>query len=216
MPNLDPREFEMLMNQARIKLPGSSDAGVKAELFDVCKEFFNDSMCWYEDIKFQAEANKQHYRLVPRFDGQIISLGGVWDDKGIPVAAFMHQFTDVRLVCAPNSTPPSEWFARVYKTVVVPTTKDSWPIVPDWTLRVYSIHILDGLLGKMMGQQHMSYSNLPLSTYHLRRFRAGIQIARVAAENQNVRGAQAWSFPRGWSSRSQRGGVSQPWPGRVF
>lgn len=212
MSTLDPREFDMLMNQARVKLPGASDVGLKLELFDVCKEFFSDSMSWYEDIEFQAVSGTRTYLLSPREQGQIIALGGVWDNNGVPIAAFMHDFSSVRLVNIPTTTPTAAWFARVYKTVVVPTTKDDLPIVPDWTLRVYAIHILDGLLGKMMGQQAKSFSDKTLSVYHLRRFRVGIQIAKVAAEAQNVRGAQSWSYPS--SISSQRGG--KPWPGRVM
>lgn len=213
---LDPREVDQFLNQARIKLPGASDSGIKLELYDVFKEFFDDSNSWTEDIEFQSQAGTQNYLITPRFDGQIIRLVGVFDEKLIPVPAFMPHFAHIRLLHAPNTTPPNKWIARVVKTVVLPTTRENVPIVPEWTLRVYSIHILDGLLGKMMAQQGKSYSDKTMATYHLRRFRSGIQIARTAAIRQNLVGGQEWAYPRGWCSSSQRGGVSTAWPTRAF
>lgn len=215
MAGLDPREVDQFLNAASIKLPGSSIAGIKAELFDTLKEFFEDSNSWTEDIPFQAEADNQDYVLVPRYDGQIIRLTGVWDDKGIPIPTFMAKFGTIKLVNAPNTTPTSEWTARVVKTVTLPITKDAMPVGPDWTLRVYSVHILDGLLGRMMGQQSKPFSNSIMSAYHLKRFRTGIQLARTAAIRMNGVGNQEWAYPRGGKG-SQRGGVSTAWPSRAF
>lgn len=204
---LDPNDFEQLMNRARIKLAGSSDAGIRLELFETIKEFLEDSNAWTEDIEFQAQSGTQTYVLVPKLDGQIIRLIGVWNDQGVPVPAFMQDFTQVRLVNIPNTTPTAKWFARVVKNITLPNTKDDIPIVPDWVLRVYSVHVLDGLLGRMMGTPNTSYTDKTMSTYHLRRFRTGIQIARTAAIRQNTMGAQEWAYPRGWNS-SHRTGVS--------
>lgn len=213
---LDPREVKQFLAQAQTHLTGASEAGIKAELYDVLKEFFYDSGCWREDIVFLPVAGTQDYMLAPRLDGQIIRLIGVWDGNGSNVAAFMPEFGTVQLTNMPQSDADSNYTARVVKTVTVPVTKEALPIAPDWTLGKYSIHILDGLLGKMMGQQQKSYTNNSLSAYHLRRFRTGIQIAKVAAERANLLGAQNWAFPRGWGSKSQRGGVSTAYPTRFM
>jgi hypothetical protein len=157
------------------------------------------------------------YTLLPQFGGQIISLVGVWDDKFIPIPAFMPDFGTIRIVNQASTTPNQPlWTARVVKNITLPTTKDDVPVGPDWLLTVYSVHILDGLLGKMMGQQAKSFSNDKMAAYHLKRFRTGIQIARTAALRQNTTGAQEWAFPRGWTTSTQRGGVSTAWPTRAF
>jgi len=214
---LDPREAQQLLAQAQIKLTGASESGIKAELYDVLKEFFEDSNCWTEDINFRPTAGATEFMLATAQDGQIIRLLGVWDDKGSPKTdAFMREFGTVTFVNAPQSDATANWTARVAKTITLPITREALPIAPDWTLRVYSIHVLDGLLGKMMAQQQKSYSNNQMSAYHLKRFRTGIQIAKVAAERANLKGAQSWTYPRGWSSRSQRGGVSTAYPTRFI
>lgn len=215
---LDQKEFEQFITQATIKLTGASSAGIKAELYDVLKEFFTDSNCWAEDIEFIPVADEVDYPLAPKNEGQIIRLVGTWDNKGIPVPSFMAEFAKVKLLNAPTSTgtATTKWFSRVVKTVTLPTTRDAVPIAPDWTLRVYSVHIMDGLLGKMMSQAQKSFSNPQMSSYHLKRFRAGIQIARTAAARANIVGGQEWAYPQGWGRGSQRGGVSTAWPARVF
>lgn len=215
---LDTREFDQFITQAMIKLPGASESGVKAELFDVLKEFFGDSACWSEDIEFIPQATVTDYPLAPREDGQIIRLVGTWDDKGIPIPSFMRVFGTVKLLHPPQNSgsATTKWFSRVIKTITLPTTRDAIPIAPDWTLRVYSVHVLDGLLGKMMSQQSKSYSNTTSAAYHLKRFRTGIQIARTAAARANNVGAQEWAFPQGWGQGSQRGGSSTAWPTRGF
>jgi hypothetical protein len=214
---LDPREVQQLLANAQIKLTGASESGIKAELYDVLKEFFEDSSCWQEDIEFLPLANQTEYLLAPAHDGQIIRLIGVWDDRGTPrMDAFMREFATLTLINPPQNDATANYTARVVKTVTVPVTRDAMPVAPEWTLRVYSIHILDGLLGKMMGQQQKTYSNNTLSAYHLRRFRVGIQLAKVAAERANLHGAQNWAYPRGWGSKSQRGGVSTAYPTRFI
>lgn len=212
---LDVKEFEQFMTLAEVKLTGASQAGIKAELYDVLKEFFTDSNAWREDIEFQAVQDTTDYLLSPKDEGQIIRLIGTWDEKGIPVPSFMAEFGTVKLLHGPQNNPPSKWFSRVVKTVTHPITRDGAPVAPDWALRVYSVAIMDGLLGKMMGQQAKSYSNSTMSGYHLRRFRQAIKVARVEADSANTVGAQTWAFPR-FAHGSQRGGVSTAWPTRAF
>lgn len=214
---LDRRELEMFLNQARIKLPGSSDAGIRAEFYDTLKEFFEDSNTWTEDITLDPVANTQDYTLVPVEDGQIIRLVGVWDAKFLPIPAFMQNFASIHLLHPPQPNQSAvPWMVRVVKNVTLPLTKDDLPVAPDWTLRVYSVTILDGLLGRMMSQMDKTFSDKERGVYHLRRFRTGIQIARTAQARQNTVGAQEWAYPRGWQNRTQRGGVSTAWPTRAF
>lgn len=212
--SLDPKEYDQFIALAMIKLPGASTNGVKANLYDVMKEFFADSNSWREDIQFQADVAKDEYLLAPS-EGQIIRLIGTWDDKGIPVPSFMPTFGTLKLLHAPESKPPTKWFSRVIKTVTAPVTNQGLPIAPQWALGVYSVHILDGLLGKMMGEQDKTYTNSAMGVYHLRRFRQGIKIAEAEVNAANVVGAQAWAFPR-FGGGSQRGGVSTAWPTRAF
>src|ERR1017187_2005579 len=73
---INNEDMSRLMNQARIKLLGASDAGIKNELFEVLTEFFDISSCWIETIDIDAVAYQTDYDLTVS-EGQIIRLGGV-------------------------------------------------------------------------------------------------------------------------------------------
>ena len=211
---MDQQDVTRLLNLARTELVGASDAGIKAQLYDVCREFFKDSNSWYEHIKLSVIANERHYRITPADGGMILRLAAVFDNNKIALAAIL-----------PHLDPPSAELELVYpqnisftarvvvtKQIVEPTTKEMLPDAPRWLLPVYHETILDGVLGKMMGQSTKSYSNDTLSTYHLRRFRDGIMQARVASERANLYGGQSWRYPNSYRTTSQRGGVSTPFP----
>ena len=47
---IDKKSWERFMNQLRIELPGSSDAGITEKLFDVLDEFCDYSGSWQETL----------------------------------------------------------------------------------------------------------------------------------------------------------------------
>ena len=220
---INNEDMTRLMNQARIKLIGASDAGIKNELFEVFTEFFDISSCWTEQVDIDALAYQKDYDISVS-EGQVIRLGGVaassiystsatleaaealnnGQSLGFhPQTAFMPDFGTLHLINPPSS--PQTMRMMVIKNVALPTTRDAVPLAPSWVLPVYSRYILAGILGNMMNHPQKSYSNDTLGTYNLKRFQDGIARARVAAMRGNTFGAQAWSFPQGFKTRSQRG-----------
>jgi hypothetical protein len=216
-------DFVRLMNQARIKLTGASDAGLKNELFEVFTEFFDVSSSWTESIDFDAVAYHTDYDLSVD-EGQIVRLGGVAASSIYTTSAaleaaealnngqtlgfhnqkaFMPSPGTIRLVNPPSS--PMAMRALVIKSVDLPTTRDSVPVAPDWVIPKYGRYILSGLLGAMMNQPGKSYSNDTQGVYHLKKFQEGISRARVATMRANTYGAQAWTFPQGFKTRGQKG-----------
>jgi hypothetical protein len=223
--SLQPDEVEDFLDQCRVKLTGASDAGIKQELFHTLKEFFSNSRCWIENSHINVIANTQKYLLTPDDGGQIIGLVGVWDGWRVPVPASMEHFGELHvhmpvqittiIPTTPGPHPLSQtnpWLVRWTENVVRPTDRDSIAICPDWTLRVYGEHILDGVLGRMMSQSNKSYSDATNGAYHLRRFIQGTTMARTAANRANIQGAQNWRYPLYAVPGTQRGGVSTPWP----
>jgi hypothetical protein len=209
---VDTREWDQLIFQGQQHAVGTSVRGLTAELYEVLKEFFTDSNSWREDILFDAEADVKSYAITPFEGGKIIRLMGVWGDNNSPWAAFMNDFGTVVLLNAPSQTPSAPWMARVVKTIGVPVDKEGKPDAPEWVLSVYSTHILDGLLGRLMAMPGKAWTNPTQSVYHLKRFRAGIQLARTNASRANLVGAQEWAYPRNATGGTQRSGTSGNWP----
>lgn len=210
---MDKADVTHLLNQARVKLLGASEAGLKAELYDTIYEFFKDSNSWLETLSIGVTDATQDYILVPSEGGQIIRLAGIFDPNLIPVAGFMPVVGTLHLLYPVNTD--QTYSVIVVKNIVPPTRSDdertfkgTVPDAPDWLLHLYQSYILDGILGRMMLHANKSYSNPTIATYHLRRYRDGIAQARVDAQRQNTIGAQAWNYPQQFRTGGQRGGVS--------
>ena len=197
-------DWERLIESATAKLPGASKAMLKNEVFDVMHEFFNLSSSWLENIAVPVVAGTVDYDLIPA-EGQIIRLVAAVDSNNVPQPAFMPTLGTLHIVYPTNINVT--YHAIVVKNVVMPTEKGNIPIAPEWLLPVWGPSILDGLLGRMMGQLSKSYSNPALSLYHLKRFLNAIADARSSTLRNNTFGAQAWNYPR-FTRGTQRGGFS--------
>lgn len=211
------QDFEQLMNQAKVKLVGASDVGLKGEFYDVLSEFFRDSKVWTQDITIAYQPNVQIYPLFVS-EGIITDLVGVSDwGTTVPtpttptpptatfIPALMPDFETLVLKNPPNIS--GFYLVTVGTNVALPTDRHMVPLAPDWLMPRYHLSLLDGLLGKMMAHPSKSYSNTDHSTYHLKRFRDAIAQARVQKLRANTRGAAAWRFPQQFRSVSQQGGV---------
>jgi len=222
-------DLDHLLNQARVKLPGASDAGIKHELYDVLDEFFKITSAWKEDEILQIIPNTQTYPLNPGKGGQIIRLYSVLDADLIQQPAILggpglipnppgntasqqypitNEVTFSQIIFRIPYTTAQQFVVTVIKSVVQPTDKNHIPEIPDWVIPRFGLTLTDGLLGKMMGHPKKSYSNDSLSVYHLKRFRDEMAMDRVQIMRGNTQGLQKWIYPQGWRTRTQRGGVS--------
>lgn len=204
------QDFDQLMNQARVTLVGSSDAGLKAAFYDVCTEFLNDSSVWTQDVQVNAIPTRREYPLQVN-EGQIIRLVGVsqapntLNGQPIFIPALMNEVGTLLLAQAPQTA--ATYAAQVVTNVALPVGRDQVPIGPDWLLPIWHVGLLDGLLGKMMIQPNKSYTDKQQGAYHLKRFRDAIARARVSKLRANTNGAQAWRFPQQFRTTNQRGGI---------
>lgn len=201
-------DFDQLMNQARVNLLGASDAGIKGALFDVLHEFFTESSWWTEDVTITIILpDPSLYPVALAGGGQIIRLAGVVDPNNVTQPAILGDDLASVQFAHPYNTA-QKMTAVLVKSVDLPTDRHMVPVLPTGFLKRWHTIVLSGVLGQMMGQIAKSYSNPTSSTYHLRRFQNGKAQARVEKLRRNTIGTQAWTYPQGFSSGSQRGGTS--------
>jgi len=214
---INKADLDQFLNQAKVKLVGAADAGLRGEFYDVVSEFLNDTSIWTQDVAFVAQPSVQSYALSVN-EGQIVRLVGVvnWGTVvptlNVPtpagatfVPALMPEIGTVALANAFNTT--TNLLATFVTNVAQPTVKHGLPQAPSWLLPIWHVGLLDGLLGKMMATPNRPYSNDKQSAYHLRRFRDAIGRARVSKLRANTVGSQAWRFPQQFRTISQQGGV---------
>ena len=225
---LEQADVDHFMDEVEIECTGTSRGGIKTALYTVLDEFFQDSLSWRESIHLNVTAGIQNYKILVRDGGRPIVFMGCWDGYRLGVAAFMPHFGELHVrqpiqttsIPVATTNPPTPqalaatnpWLIMVAETVKKPETREGLPVAPAWVLQVYFRTILDGVIGKLQAQPSKSYSNQSSATYHLKRFRQGIQIARTAAARENSFGAQTWRYPMGWESRTQRAGMVSYFP----
>jgi hypothetical protein len=222
---LSTTEVEHTLNTLRIELPGSSDAGIKVVLWNVIKEFLQDSNAWIENQSLNVTSGVQDYGVTPLDGGQTVRLVGVLDGFNVPVNATMQNFgtlhviSKIQVTSIPGNpgqpivlSASNPWTVILVKNIDLPKTRDDLPICPRFVLQVYSNYIEAGVMGRMMSQKNKSYSDPQLGKEHLARFKDGVNIARNDAWNQNVFGGQRWRYPQQFSVGTQRNGVSTAWP----
>lgn len=198
------------MNQIRVKLPGSSDRGIKAELFDVLDEFFRDSSAWVETVPLNLVSGTTIYSVIPADDGKVIALAGILDGNQQVVPAVVVDITTpgVSIQLRDNPNQSTTVTAYLVKSIVLPTTTDAIPIAPEWVLSHYNNCIEDGMLARLMMQKNKPYSDINTASYHGKRFRNSIAEARAQALRRYTFGTQSWTYPGQFAVSTQRGGVS--------
>ena len=197
--------IDRLIKNARNSLPGSLDAVIQLELFNVLDIFFRDTGIWSEDIGFSVFVSDPVgtvYTIDPHGVSTVVRLFSVFDASGRHCAAVMEIPGEVTLLSPPGLD--GIFVASVALSVADPVQTDKNPEFPEWVLQKYGTGILDGVLGRMMAQPAKPYTNPQLAAPHLAAFRRTISIASTESIHLNVHGAQSWIFPQSFSTRSRR------------
>lgn len=209
-------DMNRLLNMARSQLPGASEDALKAVAWEVFYEFYDNSSSWLEDIQFNVTpANNNQtpvldYAVVAE-EGRVIRLGGVVDSNGSPQPALMPVAGVVHLLNAPNQAQgPLIYTATVVKNVKLPDDKEGLPVVSAETLQLYPLALVDGLIGKMKIQTNRPYTDVKDGMLKLAAFQMGWTMAKTDTLRRKTIGTQAWNFPQGFQTNSQRGGISVP------
>ena len=195
-------DFNRLMDQLRIRLPGALDGTLQLELFSVMNEFFQNSNCWSEDIPMRVTPSRTTYEIVSTTPSLINRLLDVKTSSGVVIAARMPQPGTIELFNAPSQD--DVYTVQVALTITDPVDREGYPEFPDWFLAKYGNDILDGVLGRMMSQLAKPYSQPQLAQYHMRRFTQAVNRAGVEALHGHVFRGQYWKFPQTFARRKAR------------
>jgi hypothetical protein len=196
--------WDKLIGQALVSLAGASDDELRVQLYDVLDEFFDGSNCWAETLDVMVIPDTLDYQVIP-LSGRILRLNVVIDQNGVPQSAIMPDIGTIHFLYPSSQT--QKMVAVVIKTVTDPLQCFP-PFIPDWILPTHGRVIFAGVLGYMMMQPGMSYSNPQLGQFWLKKFGDGISKAYVASSKSNKIGVQPWAFPQSYRTYGQKGGVS--------
>lgn len=205
-----------IIDSTRIRLPGALDGAIRMEFFGVAREFLQRSNIWREAIPITVVPSVACYELVGEHRGLVNRL--IWVEgqrqisEGAPArsgpprpAALLRTGVldaEIRIDWLPSQT--ELWFAHVALTVADPTDRLGLPFLPSWIVEKYAATLTDGLVARMAAIPLKPYSNKALAAYHGREFRMGTNLAKNETAHSNTLGGQAWAFPQGFRSRTQK------------
>ncbi len=193
-----------LMDNLRIRLPGSTDDLLRMELFNVLNDWFQDTNIWREEIAVPITAGVTDYELIPSEPSMIMRLVKVWDNSNqFPIPATLDTITR-NLILTNKPSQDATYTAQVALTVDDPLDRDGYPVFPMWVLNTFQNDILDGVMGRMMSQAAKPWSNPALAVAHTRAFRVAVAVARAEAARKFTYNAEAWTFPQGFNRKKNK------------
>jgi hypothetical protein len=189
-------QFDRILDNTKLHLPGALEEVVKVELFNVLDEFFKESTVWREDIDFTLEAGVTEYAISADSSNsaRIHSLIKVVDEFDRPYRMTMDEPGVLNLITEVSSD--TDVVATVIITTGEPLDSDDFPLVPDWITEKYFQVLIDGLLSRLMASPGKPYFNERLSVLHMRKFSSGKALAKGFANRSNLFGAQRWRYPK--------------------
>jgi hypothetical protein len=205
MPQL-VQDYQRLINQAVVELPGATDAGIRQALFEVFHTFFTETNSWQETITVAVLAGVTEYNLVIAEGGEFVRLLSLVDTNDIGQPAVTDMVGVLTLRDTPNTA--ATFTATIAKTIGVPVDREGKPEIPEWVVARWEPVLSAGLLSRMMIQNKKPYSDKIGATFWGRRFLNGLGSVKSAVLHGNLQGANTWSYPRGFamSRTSQRMG----------
>jgi hypothetical protein len=195
-------DTDRLLNNARVHLPGVTDATIQLELFNVLNDFFQVTNAWQEDIDFQTSPSVVEYTITPTGTSTINRLIWVQNANQIPVDALMPTPGTIKLILPPSQIDTLT--ATVALTIDDPVDGDGFPNFPAWVLTKYNTGILDGVLGRLMAQPAKPYTNAQLAVIRLKSYIAARSSAKAEVLHGNQNNGQTWRFPQQFRTRGQR------------
>jgi hypothetical protein len=200
-----------IVNQVRNLVPGALDPTILDELFFTCKDFFDETNIWYEDVTFTANLTTNSYWLAPSdytyyiipTSGVITRLLAVFDSNGYAVGGTMQELGTLILANSPSQT--QTYTARVGLTVSTTLTSDGYPDVPDETVGKWMVGLTRGVAGNLQQQPAKPYTNQRASEANLSVYLSARSKARSAAMRLNTFRSQNWQFPQSFAVNRPRG-----------
>jgi len=192
-------QFDRMLAEAQIRLPGALDDALKLELFSVLDEFFRTTTLWQESIPIFVDPDHTNYDIDSNeWVARVNELLWVANKDNIAVDATMPEVGVLTLYNAPSED--QTYTARVALSVADQTDADGYPQVPFWVVAKYRDCIKNGLIASMASQPAKPYYHKEIATLHGSRFRQGMVSAYADMKQQNTFNTQAWRFPQSFAT----------------
>lgn len=187
---------DRLMDNLRVKLPGAIDPLIKTELWNTLNDACREGHLWRETIDVPLVEGEVAYEVAPA-GAEVVHVYGV-SHATLDVTGTVY---DNGMVVLRNRTPlfsdtTTPLFVDAALTPSLDAGADIENLIPADMWSTHHNMLVDGVIGRMMGQVAKPYSNPALAAYHLRSYRSQMVEARRRIKTGGIPGAQTWRYPR--------------------
>lgn len=183
------------MDDARVALPGATDAGIQRELWGVVNEACREGWIWHEVVPVLIVAGQLQYTLAPAGTEVVfvLNVGHETLDLSNTLIEFGKLFFTVTPTAADAAGLPL--LASLVLAPAVDAASSLEGLIPEDMWRTFHQLWLHGLLARMMAHPAKPYSNATLAVFHRRSFNRDLVEARLRVRTGGVPGIQTWRFP---------------------
>lgn len=185
---------DRLMDDARVALPGATDAGIQRELWNVVNEACRDGWLWRETVSVPVVEGQLQYDLAPTGSEVIFVLNAGHETLDLTEAYV--EFGKLYLTTLPTAADAAGFLiVTLVLAPAVDAPNNPEGLIPEDMWRMFHQLWLHGLLSRMMAHPAKPYSNATLAVFHRRSFTRDLAEARLQVRTGGVPGVQTWRFP---------------------
>jgi len=206
--------WERLYADVKIDVPGLTDAVFKQKLFQVAKDFVEQTNVWVEQVPITGMPNVTEYpftlagmgtpnRLLMLYDPAIsVPNNYRWVQSGVsmPIPG------TIQVRYAPSTQ--TDWVAAVGKSFTDPADAEGYPELDDeydWIVDKYRQAFYYGVIARLQSQPAKPWSNPNDARRNNQLYISERSKARADVLKQNTYGAQAWNYPQPFASITRKG-----------
>lgn len=185
-----------LLDNLRIGLPGALDGTIRLELFNTVDELCRTAKVYRTEYPVTLLEGVTTYDI--SVAGKIIvTLYAVAHDR-LDLSGAFHDQIDGQIVIpdVPTAQDVVDPLLLDVALAPAPGIDDPAAWMPKTLYERYYQALLHGTLARMMSQTAKPYSDRTMATYHGRRFRNLMALARHDAVEGGAPAAQPWRFPK--------------------
>src|SRR6478736_5341851 len=170
----NPPIVDRIMDQLRLKLPGALDGVTQLELWNTVDDFLTRTNVWIDETTVELKPGKLVYEFSPSAAGASVRrIMDVRNTAGTRSTTKAWMPVPGTLQIASGVSDKLDIVVVTAVTIADPGKRQVYPSLPEWMWSEYQTELIDGTIGRMMGQPAKPYSNPQLAAYHLKSYSSG-------------------------------------------
>jgi hypothetical protein len=208
-----PANYQRLIDNIKTHVPGVIDNNVEPELFEIARDFCQNTNCYKNIEIITVSSATNDYTLNPLASAQIKRITGIADVTNTtqppyrPVQWPHGLVMPVTLRLYQQLSNTYSWRVEYAMYPVDPVDANDDPVMPSWILDNYQDAFLWGVRARLHMQSAKPYSNPALGAAAWRMYLQRRGLAAAEVNRENLYDGQNWMFSGAYTTYGRQRGV---------